>query len=1291
MNFPSIEIQGSIISTEILSKIRSEQSTYQQGKDFNKDFTNSKLKDEISFAWQEAKGQWIIFQSKLARLKTGQTGTTETRNFWIQPLLTNLGYNLTFSKSSEEANGKQFPIGFKDSGLGGFPVYIGSFLDSLDKPPQSRLLKYSPHAMLQEYLNYEEKYLYGLVTNGKQIRLLRDATRITRLSYVEFNLEKMMEEDLYSDFVIFYRLLHSSRMKKQFDEAAENIIEKYHQESLEAGSTIRSKLGYAVKQAIATLGLEFINHPKNISLREAVKNGNINSDEFYRHQLRIIYRLLFLFVIEERNLVFGESKTPELKRFNQIYFNYYSLFRLRKLAKRLPPPEANRHYDLWQSLLNTFSIFEKKEIGEKLGIMSLEGDLFKYDAICSSSYDLHQCHLSNLVLLQIIKSLTYFENENKVLIAVNYGGLDVEEFGSVYEGLLELKLAITKIEGSETYSCNLESSSERSQSGSHYTPEELVQPLIKHSLEYIIEDKLKNVIASGAKQSPDQLKQSKEQALLSIKVCDVACGSGHILLSAARRISLEYARIDTGEEQPNPTAIRKAMRAVVNNCIYGVDKNPLAVELCKVALWLEAHNPGMPLNFLDHKIKCGDSIVGLARIEELQNGIATEAFKTLPDDDKDIVASFRKQNNIDIRNRSQYTLTDNEEIIKKLNNISVKFKSFNSLPDNTVEAVKKKAEEFDVLRGDDWWSLKQVADLQVAQFFIPKTLANKEFLVTDKPYFRIFAGERAKQERRISTARAVAAEKKFFHWFLEFPEIMQDGGFDCILGNPPFLGGNKISGAFGDNYLNWLREYYAPAGSCELVTYFFRRIFDLLNNNRFQALIATNTISQGDSREGGLDVIVNKGGDINFAIKSMRWPGVAALEVSLTAIYKGRWKGNKFLRDRKVERISSFLDDSTILLTPHNLSINSNLSFQGSILQGSGFILSEKQAIDLLEKNPNNDEVIYKYLSGDDINNSVDQSPSRYVINFFDWAIDKAKQYEECFQIVESLVKPSRDTVKRKRNRERWWIYAENRPGLYNRIKSLNKVLVISGVTKEVNFTFLSTDIVFSHGANVIAFEKYKDFSLLQNSFHNHWAWFFASTMGISLRYTISDVFVNYPFPKNLTEEIEVELEKIGKEYHEFRRQLMLDMQLGLTKTYNLFHDKDCNSIDIEKAKNIREFKSAKLQIPIEEAVERIEKLRTLHKQMDEAVLKAYGWTDINLAHNFYEVDYLPENDRVRYTIFPEARKEILKRLLELNHKIHAEEVAKGLWEKKTKKKEKTSVVKEKQTNYGQEEMFGEQ
>ncbi len=1377
MIFPSIDIQGSILSADLLGKIRSEQATFQQGKDFNPDFTNARLKDEISLAWQEAKGQWAIFKSKLARVKEGETGTTETRNFWISPILTNLGYNLTYNRQSEELNGKSFPIGYRDSNRDNFPVYMGGYHESLDKRPENKQLRVSPHAMLQEYLNYSE-HLYGLVTNGRQLRLLRDASRITRLSYVEFNLEKIMEEDLYSDFVIFYRVLHASRMPAKMDGGAESIIEKYHQEGLEAGSTIRSKLGEAVKGAILKLANGFLNHTANTGLRTALEEGRLNPDEYYRHQLRVVYRLLFLFVIEERNLVYAENKTADTKRFAQIYFKYYSLLRLRKLAAKLPPPDADRNYDLWMSLVNTFALFEQKEMGEKLGIMALQGDLFGYDAIAGSHYDLHRCYLSNAVLLQIIRSLGYFENDNKALIAVNYGGLDVEEFGSVYEGLLELKLDFRKIEGSENYAVDWKRLTTGREFQSHYSPEELVQPLIKHSLDYLIEERLKDplrfvtsgghpkntgnnfyktenhnkavISTSGRGEIPSlgqispnvdmtikpvipnevrNLPKNELQriALLNLKVCDVSSGSGHILLSAARRIALAVAQVQTGEDQPNPQAMRRATKEVIRNCIYGVDKNPLAVELCKIALWLEAYNPGEPLNFLDHHIKCGDSIVGLAHRDELENGIADEAFKTLPGDEKEVAAALLKKNRLERKLRldkeaaAQLKITDT--IDNTVQESITEYRTFNQLPEHTPDEIAAKARAYHkFVNGKGYNFLKAMADTLVAQFFIPKTTTNKDRLMTDSDFMTILQGFGGWQNQQTAFAVVIAQEKRFFHWFLEFPEVFQNGGFDCILGNPPFLGGQKVSTINGLAFLNWIHTNYYPAkGTTDLVAYFVRRTFSIIKEKGFQSLISTNTIAQGDTREGGLDYITTNGGTLNHAVKSMKWPGVAAVEVALITITKQLWKSPFILNGKEVNIITPYLDDSFTFGNAYPLKQNENKSFVGSYVLGKGFILEPHEAKALIEKDPLNKDVLFPYLNGDDLNNNPDQSPSRWVINFFDWPEEKARQYFDCYNIILNSVKDLRQSDNRKSYRDFWWQYAEKRNNLYNSITKIKQFLAISRVTKNVLFSFHNNGVVCSEATVIIALENYKTFSFLNSSINDYWAWKNSSTMGRStLRYSGSDAFETFPFPQNLSKEQKNKLETIGETYHEHRRQLMLKMQLGLTKTYNAFHAREINesllnpsasadlpalnmnkkAIEKQYGKEVWNLWNHLLKMKdvctIEEAIAGIIELRRLHVEMDNAVLEAYGWIDVGLRHDFYEVDYLPENDRIRYTIHPDARKEILKRLLELNHQIHEEEVRKGLWDKKkagkkeypTKGFDPGDVVKEDERGYGQGKLF---
>lgn len=1330
MKTTSIHIAGQIISNEIFDRFETGEIKGQLPKDFGFD-SNIKVKEEIASAWADAKDQWRIFKRRTEKLRETDSGVTETRKYWIIPLLENLGYKPQLSRA-ETVNGKSYAISHRDENLGGFPIHIVGVNNNLDKRAESGGARLSPHALVQDYLNVTE-HLYGLVTNGYQLRLLRDSGKLIRLTYLEFDLQQMMEDDLFAEFAFMYRLIHASRMPQKQGEGDQSLIEQYHQDSLESGARIREGLSGAVEKSIVSVANGFLKHPANEELRSKLINGELSANDFNLYLLRLIYRILFLLVIEERDIVYASTKdNPELKKLKEIYYNYYSVSRLRKLAEDIFLFDESLE-DLWIALRNTFKIFGSERLASKLGIYPLDGDLFGYDSLGILS----ESNLDNHTLLECIRNLCIFENpQTKAVIRVNYAALNVEEFGSVYEGLLE-KAPELSISGNNI-KFYFKEGTERSSSGSHYTPEELVQPLIKHSLDYVIEDKLNSVIARSServgatKQSVKEITKAQEEALLSIKVCDVAAGSGHILLAAARRIAMALSRVRTGEDQPSPGPYRKAMRDVISNCIYGVDKNPLAVELCKVALWLEAHNPGMPLNFLDHKIKCGDSIVGLARIEELKNGIANEAFKTLPEDDKEVAALFRKTNKEQIKQRDQGLLTDSENTLKVLGNISQQFKSFNLLPDDTVEHVAKKREEFNELKGSEWWKLKEAADLQVAQFFIPKTEANKQFITTDSDYFRVLAGQKAGHERKISTAMAVAAEKKFFHWFLEFPEVFAEGknpelvegskrnsGFDVILGNPPFLGGQRLSGTFGPAFLEWVKYEYAPAGSCDLVTYFFRRVFELLRKGGFQSLISTNTIAQGGAREGGLDVIREREGTINFAVKSMRWPGEAAVEVSLVAIHKGRWNKEYLLGNKKVKTISSYLDDSEFFGDPFPLKQNQGKSFQGSIVLGKGFVLTPEKAKELIDKNPKNKDVLFPYLNGEDLNSRPDQSPSRWVINFFDWplrrtsveewnALTKEEQdkaikeriiappfynepvaadYSDCLSIVERDVKPERIRWKKDANGneiigtyalrkplpQKWWIYAEKRPALYSTISGMERVLVTTRVTKTHSFNFTDKKIVFSDATVVLALLSMKDYLLVQSNVHEIWAWNHSSTMKGDRRYAPSDCFETFPFPQYLSKETEEKLEKIGEEYHEFRRRLMLDMQLGLTKTYNLFHNGKCRIDNVEFVDEIREFKQAKLQIPIEEAVKRIEKLRQLHKEMDEAVLEAYGWgfgsaQPIDLAHNFYEVDYLPENDRVRYTISPEARKEVLKRLLELNHKIHEEEVAAGLWEKRRKK-----------------------
>ena len=1291
MKYTTIRIEGAILSADILDKIEQGEIGGQLAKDFGFS-AKIKVKDEIARAWADAQDLWRIFKRQKERVAKQEYGTTETRRYWIIPLLGLFGYDAQLSRA-EIVHGKSYAVSHRAANLDGFPIHIVGFNDSLDKKRTDSGPRMSPHALLQEYINLTE-HLYTIVTNGIHLRLLCGSSRLIRLSFLEFDLETMMEEEHYADFAIMFRLLHSSRMPAKMDIGAESLIEKYHQDALDSGSRIREGLSNAVEISIHSLANGFLKHADNEELREQIDNEVISAPAFYQYQLRLIYRILFLMVIEERNLIFP-ANADKTKR--DIYYQYYSVNHLRKLCEKLYLADQ-RFNDLWIALKNTFHLFESEIKGRHLGLSPLAGDLFGYNAIGI----LNKCNLDNKILLECLRNLSVFINKKTgQKMRVNYASLNVEEFGSVYEGMLEYDPIITKQAG--VYQFDFVKGSGRSSSGSHYTPDELVQPLIKHSLDYVIEDRLK---------SSDK-KSEKEKALLSIKVCDVACGSGHILLNAARRIGAELAKVRTGEDQPSPAPLRQAIRDAIKSCIYGVDKNPLAVELCKVALWLEAHNPGEPLNFLDHHIKCGDAIVGLAHKEELENGIADEAFKKMPGDDKDIRAELAKRNKTERKSAEKrkifYEHSEFGSIDRSFTDISKVFESFNRLPENSIKEIEHKRREYQKLVArDNWWHLKTLADIQVAQFFIPKTVDNAKKIITDDTYQAHLSGRKPLAGSvAVAKAMGVAAKKKFFHWFLEFPEVFTPspagegrgegkGGFDCILGNPPFLGGQKLSGTFGQSFLEYVKYAYAPAGSCDLVTYFFRRIFNIIKSDCFQALISTNTIAQGSAREGGLEVIVSQGGSINFAIRSMKWPGLAAVEVSLVSVYKGKWKHPFVLGNKVVKQITSYLDDAETIGNPYPLLQNAGKSFQGSIVLGKGFILEPKEAMKLIEKNPKNKDVLFSYLNGEDLNTNPNQSPSRWVINFFDWPEEKCrKEYVDCFEIVERLVKQERQRKNekghyalRKPLPEKWWIYAEKRPKLYRTIETLERVLVVAQVSKTVAFEFTENDKVLDAKLIVFALDKESVFAFLQSGIHYNWAWKYCTTMKADLSYTPTAIFQTFPFPQNASSEIKEQIELTGGKYHEHRRQLMLKMQLGLTKTYNQFHNKQLSTInsDLPEKEIGKQYGRETLNLwnhlkrtentcLFNEAVEDIIELRRLHKTMDETVLKAYGWEDINLAHDFYEVDYLPENDRVRYTISPDARKEVLKRLLKLNHEIHEQEVKAGLHVKgKTKKKQKADA-----------------
>jgi hypothetical protein len=550
--------------------------------------------------------------------------------------------------------------------------------------------------------------------------------------------------------------------------------------------------------------------------------------------------------------------------------------------------------------------------------------------------------------------------------------------------------------------------------------------------------------------------------------------------------------------------------------------------------------------------------------------------------------------------------------------------------------------------------LRDRADLLVSSYLADVKKSEREDL---RNYLLMVANGRADigdfQRRDLPDL----AQLRPFHWELEFPEVFLEGaGFNAIVGNPPFMGGTIISTVLGSSFREYISQWVAKTnsgGRGDLCSYFFLKSFELLAQNGYFGLVATNTISQGDTREIGLDQII-KIGFIYRAVPSRPWSGTAALEVAYVWFKKGKWQGKYYLDDKVVVGITPYLTIPGIAQgNPFLLTANTGKSLTGNKVYGEGFVLEPEEAQVLIAKNSKNKEVLFPYLNGQDLNTNPDQVPSRWVINFFDWPLSPehedqkkpkgapyASDYPDCLEVVERLVKPERDNNKHKDIREKWWQHQRPRLEMYAAIADLNRVLVKALVSPTWAFEWINTGIIFDQKIVVLTVNN---LSILQSSIHWVWATQYGSTLGkVTYNYTPTDCFETFPFPK-LTPSFQAELEAIGEAYYQHRQAIMSATQLGLTKTYNRFHDPDETDPDIEK-------------------------LRQLHIEMDNAVAKAYQWDDLltgdGLNHDFHDT-----KQGLRFTISEQARREILDRLLQLNHQRYKEEVAQGLHNKKGKKK----------------------
>lgn len=768
----ALQIEGNLLAPDMTAQMLEGSIKGQSPEDFGFNKTD-KLADEIATAWGDAKAYWAAFQRALARLDENNSATSITRELWAVPLLQSLGYDPVYIATAEVVEDKTYAISHRaEPGENKPPIHIIGCRLEVDKRPPSGNPRLSAHALVQEYLNKTE-HLWAIATNGFRWRLLRDSSLMTRLTYVEFDLEQILNGENFAEFGLFYRLFHRSRLPEGVDDADKCLLEYYHQEALQQGGRVRDKLRDGVEKALIGLGNGFVQHPANEHLRQKFADGSLKDIDYYRQLLRLIYRLLFLMVAESRNLLFVTDDLEQAR----IYREYYSIERLRELAER-PHWRREGFQDLWQGLWVTFLLFDENWRGEVLGLSPLNGDLFGSTTLPA----LENCAIDNYDLLLAIRQLSLYLDKAQ-LRRVNYEYLDVEELGSVYESLLDFHPQVVQKQGK--YEFALVFGSDRKTTGSYYTPPQLVQQLIKTALEPVIEDKLAQVRSQTAPQSnPDELKRNLEKGLLSLKICDPACGSGHFLLAAARRVGKELAKVRTGEAEPGSEPLKLAMRDVIQNCIYGVDVNPLAVDLCKVALWIEGFPGKLPLSFLDHRIKCGNSLVGVLDINCLEEGIPDEAYKAVTGDDKQLATQLKKRNKKERENKGQLSIYENLEI--KRTHYAESLRELGNIAELTPQQVREKQARYQQSRKDsEWWRDYSACNLWAGAFFMPLTQENLHLLATTETLTQLLRGNSPAQVI-VDTANKLAEEKHFFHWCLEFPEVFEQGGFDCVLGNPPW-------------------------------------------------------------------------------------------------------------------------------------------------------------------------------------------------------------------------------------------------------------------------------------------------------------------------------------------------------------------------------------------------------------------------------------------------------------------------------------------------------------------------
>ena len=1180
----------------------------------------------------------------------------------------------------------------------------GADLDRPPPPPENGAgWNASRHARFERLLR-ETGVPTGLLCTDERIRLIH-APRGESSGHITFDFGQMALPAGRPILAAFDMLLAA---KPLFDGDPEARLPALLARSREAQAEVSTRLSRQVLAALHELLRGFV-------AADARGAGTVaeltrrDPEHLYGGLITTLMRLVFVLYAEDRGLM------PE----HPVYQQHYSLgglfARLRADAAAWPDTMDQR-FGAWAQLLALFRLIHGGGRHGDLTFVARGGSLFdpdRFPFLEGRGPDGEPAipMVPDATVWNVLRSLVVLDGER-----LSYRTLDVEQIGSVYEAVMGFRIERTtgrsiavaspkrtgaavvvdldrllaleggkrakslqdrtdrKLTGNVVAAlCGaatvedivaalgravdrdatpdivplgvpvLQPTDERRRSGSHYTPRSLTEPIVSEALSPAFE-----------RLGPD----ARPGDVLDLKVLDPATGSGAFLVEACRQLSARLVQAWSRHGGPpalpaDEDELLHARRLVAQRCLYGVDRNPMAIDLARLSLWLVTLARDHEFTFIDHALRHGDSLVGLTRgqIEGFHWDAEAPKFQF------------------------GFEAPEVRAIVARVSQLRRKIRE---LGDEAPEhELRELLDEADRELGD----VRRVANLLLAAFFEGGKPKDRERRRLDYASLLLDAG-RAATAPPTATKPPVAA----FHWELEFPEVFERGnpGFDAVVGNPPFLGGKRISTVHGTDFRDWLVTLHSQSNSnADVVAHFFRRAFGLLRDGGTLGLIATNTIGQGDTRSTGLRWICKHGGNIYRASRRLKWPGEAAVVVSVVHILKGTPTGSRRLDGREVETITAFLFHDGGHDDPARLKANAQKSYVGMYLRGMGFTFDDTdrkgvatplaEMRRLIDENPRNGDAIFPYIGGEEVNTSPTPTHAhhRYVINFRDWPLrradlgatwrdadDKQRQewrregivpldypgpvatdYPDVLSIVKERVRPARlklgESAIDRTHKMSWWLYANVRPQLQHAISCLDRVLVISRVGQQAAFTFLPEGMVYAESMIVFPLDTHAAFCTLQSRPHEIWARFFGSSMKDDLRYTPSDCFETFPFPENW--ETHSALEAAGKTYYDFRAELMCENNEGMTKTYNRFHDPD-------------------------ERDPRIARLRELHAAMDRAVLDAWGWNDIPTDCEFlldYEIDEATwgrKKKPYRYRWPDRIHDEVLARLLALNAERAAEE-----------------------------------